>query len=110
AIATSATFSFTVATGLTGYDNGSGATLASPQIVPAINNSLVIGSPNAGTIGGVFNFASSGTATGSGFFYSNVGSIGLQANAIFDSVFTAIDNCGDCVSSTFSNSLSGGMY
>jgi len=110
AIATSATFSFTVATGLTGYDNGSGATLASPQIVPAINNSLVIGSPNAGTIGGVFNFASSGTATGSGFFYSNVGNIGLQANAIFDSVFTAIDQSGDCVSSNFSNSLSGGMY
>lgn len=102
-------FTISVLTGLTGYDNGSGATLASPQIVPLIDNTLILGSPNAGTIGGTFGTASAGTATGAAFFYGEVGNFGLGANAIYDNAFTAVDQPGDCTAD-FSNALVGGRY
>ena len=103
------TLSVSVLAGLTGYDNGSGATLASPQIIPAVDNTQVLGSPSAGTIGGSFGAASSGTATGAAFYYSEVGNFGLSANAIYDNVFTAVDQPGDCTAD-FSNALVGGLY
>ena len=102
-------FTISVLAGLTGYDNGSGVTLANPQIVPLVDNTLVVGSPNAGTIGGSFGAASAGTATGAAFYYSEVGNFGLSANAIYDNVFTAVDQLGDCTAD-FSNVLVGGMY
>jgi len=106
---TGQSFNLTAATGLTGYDNGSGATLASPQIIPLIDSTKVVGSPTAGTIGGSFGAASGGTATGAAFSYSEVGNFGLSANAIYDNVFTAVDQPGDCTAD-FSNALAGGQY
>lgn len=104
-------FTISALTGLTGYDNGAGATLANPQIIPLIDNTLVVGSPNAGAIGGTFGAASAGTATGAAFYYSEVGNFGLSANAIYDNVFTAVDQVGvnECTAD-FSNALVGGMY
>ncbi len=102
-------FTINALTGLTGYDNGAGATLASPQIIPLIDNTLVVGSPTAGAIGGAFGTASAGTATGAAFYYSEVGNFGLGANAIYDNAFTAVDQTGDCTAD-FSNSLVGGLY
>lgn len=102
-------FTINALTGLTGYDNGSGATLANPQIIPLIDNTLVVGSPTAGSIGGAFGTASAGTATGAAFYYSEVGNFGLGAYAIYDNVFTAVDQSSDCTAD-FSNALVGGMY
>ena len=102
-------FTLTALTGLTGYDNGSGATLASPQLIPLIDQTKIIGSPTAGTIGGAFNAAASGTATGASFFYNEVGNFGLSANAIFDSAFTAVNSALDCTPD-FSNTLVSGKY
>lgn len=99
-IKTGANFSLS-ATAVSGYDG-----------TPAINNALVTGTPNAGTIGGVFNAASAatGVATGSSFYYSEVGHFGLSANAVYDAGFTSVDQSGDCVASGFSNVLAGGQY
>jgi len=102
-------FTISALTGLTGYDNGSGATLANPQIIPLIDNTLIVGSPTAGAIGGAFGAALAGTATGAAFYYSEVGNFGLGANAIYDNVFTAVDQVGDCTAD-FSNVLVGGRY
>lgn len=102
-------FTVSALTGLTGYDNGSGATLASPALIPLIDNLQVVGSPTAGALGGSFNAASNGTATGAAFFYSEVGNFGLNANAIYDNVFTVVDQPGDCTAD-FSNALVGGQY
>jgi hypothetical protein len=100
AIKTGASFSLTASTGVAGY-NGT----------PGIDNSLVIGSPNAGTIGGAFSAASAatGTATGSSFFYSEAGNFGLSANAVRDTTFTAVDQSSDCTAD-FSNALVSGKY
>jgi hypothetical protein len=112
-------FTLSALTGLTGYDNGSGATLANPQLIPLIDNTQIIGSPTAGTIGGTFGAASGGTATGSSFYYNEVGNFGLNNNlattatnaAIYDNAFTAVDQVStDCVAGNFSNTLSGGKY
>lgn len=93
---TGANFSLTATTGVVGY-NGT----------PAIDNSQVVGSPNAGTLGGSFSAADAltGTATGSTFFYDEVGNFGLNANAVRDTSFTAVDQPGDCTAD-YSNTLS----
>lgn len=89
---TGANFNLT-ATSLAGYDG-----------IPALDNAKVTGSPAAGTIGGAFGAApaATGTASGDGFFYSEVGHFGLQAYAVFDSAFTAVDQPADCTAD-FSN-------
>ena len=102
-------FTITALTGLTGYDNGAGLTLASPPLVPLIDNTKVVGSPNAGSIGGSFGAASGGTATGAGFYYSEAGNFGLNAGAIYDNAYTAVDQLGDCTAD-FSNTPVGGKY
>jgi hypothetical protein len=94
---------------MAGYANGAGVTLANPQIIPLIDNTLVVGSPNPGAIGGAFGAAAAGTASGAAFYYSEVGNFGLSANAIYDNVFTAVDQVSDCTAD-FSNALVGGMY
>lgn len=99
-IKTGANFNLT-ATAVPGY-NGT----------PGINNALVTGTPNAGTIGGSFSAALAGTgvATGNSFFYSEVGNFGLGLNAVFDAGFTGVDSAsGDCTND-FSNALVGGRY
>ncbi|MHB8696736.1 MAG: DUF6701 domain-containing protein [Sulfuricaulis sp.] len=92
----------------------SAASVAGYNGTPSINNSpgMVVGTPNAGTIGGVFSAASvaTGTATGASFFYSEVGNFGLAANAVNDSSFTSVDQPNDCTVGSFSNSLAGGKY
>jgi hypothetical protein len=105
-IKTGANFHLTVSTPVTGY-NGT----------PLIDNStgMIVGTTTQGMIGGVFGAATSSggvsTATGAGFFYSEVGNFGLNAGAVYDNGFTAVDqSLGDCVASSISNSLSGGEY
>jgi MSHA biogenesis protein MshQ len=101
AIKTGASFNLT-ATMVTGYSG-----------TPLVDNTagMVVGTPNAGTLGGTFGAASGGTATGSAFTYSQVGNFGLSANAVYDTSFTTVDQAGgDCVASSFSNTLSSGKY
>ncbi len=78
---------------------------------PSTDNTKVVGSPTAGTIGGSFGAApvGTGTATGASFFYSEVGNFGLSLNAIYDSSFTSVDQVNDCTAD-FSNTLVGGKY
>ena len=99
AIKTGANFNLTAAA-VVGYDG-----------TPGIDNSKIAGTPTAGAIGGSFNAASAltGTASGDAFFYSEVGNVGLNANAVYDSSFTSVDQPDGC-SADFSNSLVGGKY
>ena len=100
-IKTGANFNLTAAS-VAGYDGA-----------PAIDNTKIVGTPTAGTIGGVFAAAPvlTGTATGNAFYYSEVGNVGLSADAVVDSGFTSVDQTTDCVVSSTSNTLSGaGKY
>lgn len=99
AIKTGASFNLTAAA-VAGY-NGA----------PGIDNTKVVGTTTAGTIGGNFSAApaGTGTATGNSFFYSEVGNFGLNANAVYDSTFTGVDQPSDCTAD-FSNVLVGGKY
>jgi hypothetical protein len=100
AIKTGANFNLR-ATALAGYDG-----------TPSINNTLVTGTPTAGTIGGSFAAAAIGTgiADGNAFYYSEVGHFGLGTNAVFDSGFTSVDSGGGDCTNDFSNALVGGRY
>jgi MSHA biogenesis protein MshQ len=87
------------ATLLAGYDG-----------TPSIDTTLVTGTPTAGILAGSFGVAAiaTGIATGSGFTYSEAGNLGFAANAVFDSVFTAVDQTNDCVMTAglnFSNTI-----
>lgn len=88
------------ATALAGYDG-----------TPLIDSNLLIGTPTAGSISGNFGPAdtASGVAAGNTFTYSEVGNVGMQANAVYDDSFTAIDQSNDCTND-FSTSLVGGKY
>lgn len=99
AIKTGANFNL-IAASMAGYDG-----------TPSIDNTQVVGTPTAGTIGGNFSAAppATGTATGASFFYSEVGNFGLNANGVYDSSFTSVDQPNDCTAG-FSNSLVGGKY
>ena len=92
--------------------NLSAVAVAGYDGTPAINNSLVTGTPNAGTIGGSFGAANTATgiAVGNSFYYSEVGNFGLSANAVYDSTFTSVDQTGDCISGSTSNTLAGEKY
>jgi hypothetical protein len=91
------------ATAVAGYDG-----------TPSVDNTagMVIGTPNQGTVGGSFSAAPVGTgiASGSTFTYSEVGNVGLAANAVFDSGFTSVDTPGADCNVGFSNVLVGGRY
>ncbi|MES2584923.1 MAG: DUF6701 domain-containing protein [Pseudomonadota bacterium] len=78
---------------------------------PLVNASLLVGSPNAGTLTGTFPAANvlTGIATNVSFSYSEVGTLGLSTNAVFDSTFTAIDSPNDCTAD-FSNTETGFKY
>ena len=95
---------------------GAGFNLTASSVVgydgtPVIDNTKILGTPTAGTIGGSFSAAPAGTgvAAGASFFYNEVGNVGLQANAVFDSGFTSVDQTTDCTAD-FSNALVGGKY
>lgn len=78
---------------------------------PLVGNTLTIGTPTAGVISGSFGAASvaTGIAVGNSFTYSEVGNLGLNANAVYDDSFTSVDQPGDCTDD-FSNTLVGGRY
>ena len=63
---------------------------------PAIDTSQVAGSPTAGTLAGAFAAAVGGVAAGNSFTYSEVGNIGLNANAVTDQLFTLVDQPSGC--------------
>ena len=85
---------------VTGYDG-----------TPSVDNTKVVGTPTAGTIGGSFGAAASGTgiASGAAFTYSEVGNFGLNTDAVSDTSFTSVDPSNDCTAD-FSNALVGGKY
>lgn len=78
---------------------------------PLIDNTKVVGSTTAGTLGGSFAATNgvTGIATGSSFTYSEVGNVGLNVNAIYDSTFSSVDQPADCTAD-FSNTLVSGKY
>ena len=100
AIKTGASFNLT-ASSVVGYDG-----------TPIVDNTKIVGTPTAGTIGGVFPAASvlTGSASGNAFYYSEVGNVGLATDAVVDSGFTGVDQTTDCVVSSTSNALVGGKY
>ena len=101
AIKTGANFNLTAAS-VAGYDG-----------TPSIDNTKVVGTATAGTLGGSFGAApaGTGTATGASFFYSEVGNFGLNVDAVRDTGFTSVDpSATDCIASSTSNTLSGGKY
>lgn len=98
-------FSLTAATGTAGY-NGT-PKLDSSKVTPHA------GATATGSVAGVFGAAdsNSGTATGAGFSYSEVGLFSFLAQGVYDDSFTSVDSgAGDCTSD-FSNSASvNGQY
>jgi hypothetical protein len=98
------TFNLT-ATAVAGY-NGT------PAIVNGVGNANIAGTPVAGAISGSFGAApvATGIASGSAFTYSEVGNFGLNAGAVVDAGFAAVDGATDCVSGSTSNTLAGGKY
>lgn len=109
AIKTGADFTIT-AQGL--RSDGTTAVSARYTGTPAIDNTIgmVLGSPNAGTIGGTFNAGTGVAATNTTFWYTEVGNFGLSTDAVVDAGFTTFDQPNDCVAGSTSNTLSGGMY
>src|SRR5207302_8664072 len=85
------------------------ASVAGYSGTPSIDNTKVVGTPTAGTIGGTFSAApvGTGTASGNSFFYSEVGNFGLNADAVVDTAFTSFEAAGDCLAS-LSNTPDGG--
>jgi MSHA biogenesis protein MshQ len=85
----------------------------SAPLTPSFDMTQVVGSPNAGTLASTiptpagFAAATGGAATGSNFYYSEVGNFGLNANAVTDSSFTGVDQAGDCNIGSFSNTPDG---
>lgn len=98
-IKTEAPFSLT-ATAVAGYGS-----------TPLINTALLIGSPIVGSLTGSFPAAATATgiATGAAFAYTEVGTLGLSANAVYDSTYTSVDAPSDCTTD-FSNVSVGGKY
>lgn len=99
-----ASFSLTAASGVAGY-NG----------IPKINTFKVAphaGALATGALAGSFAAAdlTNGSATGSAFSYSEVGTFNLAAQGIYDNSFTVVDSAnGDCTTD-YSNSSVGGRY
>ena len=104
AIKAGANFTLTAASNTVGYN-------AAPQL----NASKVVahvGAVQSGTLAGSFSSAdpATGTATGTAFSYGEVGYFKLDANGIYDDVFTAVDSAQSDCTPDFSNNLVGGKY
>nr|WP_326529074.1 DUF6701 domain-containing protein [Rhodoferax sp.] len=63
-----------------------------------------------GTLSGSFSAGTGPKASGTAFKYLDVGSIKLLVDAVVDSGFTSVDQVGDCVAGSTSNTLAGGQY
>lgn len=104
---TGASFTLTADTNTAGY--GGTPTLDTTKL------SAHAGAAQTGTLAGSFTTAASSAtgngASGAAFTYSEVGYFRLNADAVTDSSFTAVDNTvADCVVGSSSNTLSGGKY
>lgn len=98
---------FTLAASAAGY-------IGTPTLV---NASISVPVPvlRLGTLAGSFNTAASGTngntASGTAFTYSEVARFNLADNAVYDSGFTVVDQGGDCITNSVSNTAdSTGRY
>lgn len=99
AFKTGVAFNLTASTGAGSYDG-----------TPSVDTSKVVGTSVAGTLGGSFGAASSGTAAGS-FTYDEVGNFGLNADAVVDSGFALVDQVLNQCTNDSSNTLDGnGQY
>ena len=99
-----ANFTLTAASGAVGYNT--------TPVIDASKVATQSGAIQIGTLSGAFSAANAttGTATGSAFTYSEVGYFNLAINGIYDNSFTAVDSAnGDCTAD-FSNSPVGGKY
>lgn len=63
-----------------------------------------------GTLSGSFSAGTGPKASGAAFKYLDVGNIKLLADAVVDSGFTSVDQVGDCIANSTSNTLSGEKY
>lgn len=61
-------------------------------------------------LNGVFGSGDGTKAVGNAFRYQDVGNIQLEADAVVDSSFTAVDQPNECISGSTSNVLSAGKY
>lgn len=97
AIKAGANFNLTAASGAVGYDG--------TPIIDATKLNAHTGAVRAGVIAGVFSpaNANTGTASGNGFSYTEVGYFNLGAYGVYDNTFTAVDAAnGDCATGFFS--------
>ncbi|MBS1144445.1 MAG: putative mannose-sensitive agglutinin biosis protein MshQ [Proteobacteria bacterium] len=97
-------FKLTASAGVTsGYDGT--PTLDLSKVVD--HNAAAIAS---GTLTGSFAAGTGADATGTNFKYLDVGNIQLTTDAVKDATYTSVDQTGDCVAGSTSNTLSGGKY
>jgi fimbrial isopeptide formation D2 family protein len=103
--AAGANFSLAASSGVVGY-NGTPVLDVTKRVAHG-------GAAQNGTLAGSFGAATAnnGQASGAAFTYSEVGYFKLQANAVTDAAFAAIDSAnGGCIAGSTSNVLSGGKY
>lgn len=81
-----------------------------PALVPAKVQDHANVDIATGTLSGAFSAGTGSQASGADFKYLDVGSIRLLADAVVDSTFTSVDQVGDCVSGSTSNTLAGDKY
>lgn len=93
-------FTLTAASGTTPYDG-----------TPLLNTSLIRDHTGTGigSLSGNFPAASGGGSSGT-FFYHDVGTISLLADAVRDANYSNVDNPAGCVAGSTSNTLSAGKY
>jgi hypothetical protein len=78
---------------------------------PSISGAAIATNPaSAGTLAGSFGAANASTGVAAGTFtYTEVGYFSLNADAVADRSFTAVDQSGDCTAD-YSNALVNGKY
>lgn len=91
------------------------ASVAGYDGTPGIDSGKLSAHANAkqvGTLGGSFSSAASdtGSASGSGFTYGEVGYFRFEVNGVIDTSFTAIDAAASECTDDYSNTLVGGKY
>jgi len=93
-------FTLSAASGTATYDG-----------TPVLNTSLMQdhNGSGIGSLSGALPVASGGNSSGT-FFYHDVGSISLLADAVKDAGYSNVDNPAGCVAGSTSNTLSGGQY
>lgn len=93
-------FTLTASSGTTTYDG-----------TPVLNTGLMQdhNGSGIGTLSGSLPAASGGNSTGT-FYYHDVGTISLLADAVRDATYSNVDNPNGCVAGSTSNTLSGGKY